>query len=339
MKEENNYEKFGPLSKKKWLEEVQRTLKGADYESLHWKINERIILEPYYTRDEAAEQVGILARENKQANWYIGVELNAAEDLIGVDERLKFALNHGAEVIKIVADDLTVANLDDWFNGVCMNMITVFIETTHFQEEIHEWLIRQNPSKLLPHRYIWKHGNDMLNLEVGDENLDKEMAHMFAGVLDVWTKPKISERQTTYDRLAIDIKVGPTYFLEIARCRALRLFLLNLSVALEHPGIQATCICAKPVITDQGDVLQNLIEATTNCLSAVQGGADVVFIPELGNIRDWKSNMRMALNIQHVFKMEGNLNWVADPLAGSYFIEEATAKIAESAWRLFQERV
>jgi methylmalonyl-CoA mutase len=46
---------------------------------------------------------------------------------------------------------------------------------------------------------------------------------------------------------------------------------------------------------------------------------------------------RIARNQQILLKEEAHFDKVADPAAGSYYIESLTASIAEAAWKLFQE--
>jgi len=46
---------------------------------------------------------------------------------------------------------------------------------------------------------------------------------------------------------------------------------------------------------------------------------------------------RIARNIQLILQEESYLDKVADPGAGSYYIEVLTNKIAEKSWELFQE--
>ena len=45
---------------------------------------------------------------------------------------------------------------------------------------------------------------------------------------------------------------------------------------------------------------------------------------------------RIARNVQHLMKMESALDEVADPAAGSYYIETLTRQLAERAWEEFQ---
>ena len=45
----------------------------------------------------------------------------------------------------------------------------------------------------------------------------------------------------------------------------------------------------------------------------------------------------MAINISHLLKEESYLQYVQDPLSGSFQIEKITAEIIEKAWGLFNQ--
>jgi methylmalonyl-CoA mutase len=83
----------------------------------------------------------------------------------------------------------------------------------------------------------------------------------------------------------------------------------------------------------------NIIQSTTQAMAAIIGGVDrLTVLPSdafQGATTDF--SRRIARNVQHILKMESYLDWVADPAAGSYFIEKLTLHLAEAAWNSFQQ--
>lgn len=67
-----------------------------------------------------------------------------------------------------------------------------------------------------------------------------------------------------------------------------------------------------------------LIELTCQSVAAVTGGADIIIV-DSKSIPDPEKLNRLALNIHHILQMESNLQWVDDPLKGSYLIEQLTS--------------
>jgi len=135
--------------------------------------------------------------------------------------------------------------------------------------------------------------------------------------------------------------IGSSYFTEIAKLRAARLFwdrLLknynkNLNVLPE--------IYVETSAWNMGiyDAYTNVLRSTTEAMSAIIGGADLITIKPFNSIYTQSDDFskRLALNIQMLLRHEVNLDKVADPSAGSYFIENYTETLFNHSWKLFQE--
>jgi len=126
--------------------------------------------------------------------------------------------------------------------------------------------------------------------------------------------------------------VGSTYFVEIAKLRAARLLWASVLRAFDVPGHAMrlhvrTARANKSVL----DPHTNLLRATTEAMSAVIGGADTLLVEPHGY------EAHLAVNVQHLLAEEAHLDAVADPAAGSYFIEALTDSLAREAWALFQQ--
>ena len=139
--------------------------------------------------------------------------------------------------------------------------------------------------------------------------------------------------------MEFSISIGKSYFVEIARLRALKLLWLNVLQAwnapLEFPAI--TVQYQPETYTDE--LYTNMIRATTMAMSAVQGGATRLTVLPYDVNRESQAkypatfSRRIARNVQHLLKMESALDAVADPAAGSYYIETLTRQLSEEAWR------
>jgi methylmalonyl-CoA mutase len=81
----------------------------------------------------------------------------------------------------------------------------------------------------------------------------------------------------------------------------------------------------------------NMLRTQTEAMSAVLGGTDSLTVNPFditGNIHD-EFPERIARNQQLILKEEAWFDKVTDPSAGSYYIENLTALIAENSWKLF----
>ena len=79
------------------------------------------------------------------------------------------------------------------------------------------------------------------------------------------------------------------------------------------------------------DPYTNLLRATTEAMSAAIGGADTLLVEPHGY------DPHLAINVQRILAEESHLDAVADPAAGSYYIEALTDALAREAWKPFQQ--
>jgi len=136
---------------------------------------------------------------------------------------------------------------------------------------------------------------------------------------------------------------GPEYFLEIAKLRAARLLWAAIVKAYGPCDIQSAsmyihCISSRWNKTIY-DPNVNLLRTTTEAMAAITGGADALTVLPYNvasGIADPNAE-RLARNQQLLLKEESYLDKVIDPAGGSYYIENLTDLIAETAWKLFLE--
>jgi len=142
-------------------------------------------------------------------------------------------------------------------------------------------------------------------------------------------------------RMVFVFATGGNYFLEIAKLRAAR-YLWARIVEQYKPGNEKAAAMYIHSITANWnktiyDPYVNMLRSTTEAMSAAIGHADMITVlPFDMNFREPDEfSMRIARNQQIILKEESNLDKVVDPAAGSYYIENITASMAEAAWSLF----
>lgn len=140
--------------------------------------------------------------------------------------------------------------------------------------------------------------------------------------------------------MQFSIAVSPSYFAEIAKFRALRLVWESILNAYGLEDAAMPPVIAHFSLESQSvDPFHNMIQAATLAMSAVLGGADRLFIAPANPAAPGPPSAfhrRIARNVHHILKMESFLDRVADPAAGSYYIEKLTEVLAESAWEELQ---
>lgn len=180
-------------------------------------------------------------------------------------------------------------------------------------------------------------------LHTGADDSARELAWMVAkGVAYMAQLAELGvPPSVTNGHLQFSVAVGKRYFVEIAKIRALKLLWANVLAAYGIEGAALPPIAAHLATESQTDNREyNMISAATQAMSAAIGGADSVFVlPADAATQEQSSSFtrRIARNVQHLLQLESHLDRVADPAAGSYYIETLTQALAASAWAQFQD--
>jgi methylmalonyl-CoA mutase len=147
----------------------------------------------------------------------------------------------------------------------------------------------------------------------------------------------------TNQKLQFNFATGTSYFNEIAKYRAFR---LNWKTVLNAYDLQVNDIAECYIHAETSrfqqttkDHYNNMLRATTQCMSAIIGGADSVnVVPGYENDKSInESSLRLARNVQHLLMEESYFHPAGDVAKGSYYIEELTAWISGKSWEMFQE--
>jgi methylmalonyl-CoA mutase len=205
-----------------------------------------------------------------------------------------------------------------------------------------EYLLTTSQKRLPHFRSITINGHFFQN---SGSSLVQELAFSLASASEYLLA--LTEKGYTADflssRMMFSLAVGSNYFMEIAKLRAMRLLWARLVEQYhpETPAAMKTFIHASTARWNKTiyDPYVNMLRTTTEGMSAALGNADSVSVTPFdvafkgsGDFSD-----RIARNQQLILKEESYLNKVADPGAGSYYIENLTHSMAHHAWALFQE--
>ena len=164
------------------------------------------------------------------------------------------------------------------------------------------------------------------------------LAHGLLQAYELLDTTPIDQRVAVLDRLMIRVAIGASYFVEIAKLRALSILWANLAKAygLEQ-GLPDLEVVLAEASHDKNENT-NMIRSTTQAMSAIIGGANRLIVRSASKECNTFTR-RIARNVQHLLKMESYLDRVVDPAAGSYYIEALTTQLAQKAWDIFQSKL
>ncbi len=144
-------------------------------------------------------------------------------------------------------------------------------------------------------------------------------------------------------KIRLHFAVGSEYFMEIAKFRAFKLLwskmvnaygLSNAENAKAHLHVSSS-LWNKTMY----DPYVNMLRTTTETMSALIGGINSMTVLPFDKVFSKGDDFseRIARNQQLVLKEESYFDKVADPAAGSYYIENLTNELINQAWKLFLE--
>ena len=144
-------------------------------------------------------------------------------------------------------------------------------------------------------------------------------------------------------KIKFNFGISSNYFLEIAKFRAARMLWANI-VKEYNPACE--CACKMKVHAETStfnltlfDAHVNMLRTQTEAMSAALAGVDSITVSPFDKAYQVADDFseRIARNQQLLLKEECHFDKVVDPAAGSYYIENLTASIAQQAWSIFLE--
>ena len=344
---------FEPVSAKAWKQKIQVDLKGADYnDTLVWQTNDGINVKPFYHQDTLENTLYI-----KPQTWSIG-QIIFAQNANVANKKAINAIEKGTETIKFIIPNNKVS-ISELINNIDLNATNIQLELLFLDQN---WIsnIDQNISiQVDPIHQLVKTGNWFSNLDKDLAAIKDTVAHTGCLTIDATTYQNAGANNvqqiaytvlhaneyfnivdvSTIKKVVFNVAVGTNYFFEIAKLRALRA--LFDSIASEY-NISATCVInAIPSKRNKTiyDYNTNMLRTTTECMSAVLGGANTIFNLPYDAIyhKDNAFGERIARNQLLVLKNESYFNAVNNPSDGSYYIESLTNQLAENSLDLFKD--
>lgn len=374
MINKNLFSEFQPVSTKQWKQQIQFDLKGADYnETLVWESPEGIKVKPFYNNDD------LLANSFKiktRASEFKILQNIFVHDVAKSNKRAINTLSRGAEQIRFTITN-EATSITDLMTNLPLQDVSYFFNltflSTNFVKNLTDFAVANQATFFVQNDPIYNltaTGNWYQNFEKDFENIGT--MHDYATEASATVKPFftsiLSCKSTIYQNaganitqqlaytlahineyfnfipnikqpIVIEVAIGTNYLFEIAKIRALRLLFKTLAQQYNH---NFDChIIATPTKRNKTiyDYNINMLRTTTECMSAILGGADAIANLSYDNLyhKDNEFGDRIARNQLLILKEESYFNKVNNPADGAYYIENLTKQLAEKALQLFKE--
>jgi len=354
----NLFSDFEAVSSKQWKQQIQYELKGADYnETLVWESPEGIKVKPFYHTDEMETNLNAITPTNPFAivqNIFVHdvqkSNARALETLQRGAESVRFTLENDTTSVEELMQNLPLENVNYYFNLPFLS-----VEFTH---KINDFASKNKATIFIqndPIGQLAKDGNWFENLEKDFEKLNiiAKNSHPLEGCPTGGVASFLTISSGIYQNAGANIvqQLAYTlaqaneyfnrtnYFFEIAKLRALRILFNTLALEFNH---NFDChIIATPTKRNKTlyDYNVNMLRTTTECMSAILGGADAVANLAYDAIyhKDNEFGDRISRNQLLVLKHESYFDKVNNPADGAFYIETLTEQLAEKALELFKD--
>ena len=362
MSKSGLFDEFPEVSAKQWKQKIQFDLKGADYnDTLVWESLEGISVKPFYHSEDLRNSKTF--DQAKKQSWSITQTIYAGEAKIANTKALD-TLGRGAEsLIFNIPNDavdfgMLLSNIDLENTPIHFNFN--FLEDTpvkrllggiknqkaeihlnidlighlarsgnwfHNLEKDHELLERINDFAT-EQKNCTAIGIDLSLYQNAGATIVQQLAYGLAHAneyLNYFSQTNSSLVGKLFP-VSFKVAVGGNYFFEIAKMRAIRW--LWKSLASEY-GIESNChISAFPSKRNKTlyDYNVNMLRTTSECMSAILGGADSVCNLPYDTIyhKDNEFGDRIARNQLLLLKEESYLGQGSKASDGAYYIESLT---------------
>ena len=357
---------FAPVSAKEWKQKIQFELKGADYnETLIWNSPDDIKVKPFYDKEDVKEVISVTTK----ASEFKICQNIFVHDINKSIERALDSLARGAESIRFTIEDETIA-IEKLLEKLPLESTPIYFHlnfiSIEFVQKIESIATKRKATiycNIDPIGQLAKEGNwfttseknnfeTLNNLVKRDNTLSlisvngalyqnsgativQQIAYTLAHANEYFNHVELSKPQT----LVLEIAVGTNYFFEIAKLRAIRL-LFNL-IASEYNQNWNCHLVVTPTKRNKTlyDFNVNMLRTTTECMSAILGGADTIANLPYDALyhKDNEFGDRIARNQLLILKNESYFDKVNNPSDGSYYIESLTQQLADKALVLFKD--
>jgi methylmalonyl-CoA mutase len=366
---QNLFAEFAPVSKTGWIAKIEKDLKGRPLTDLNWELDSSLVVAPFLHADDFSEKPEPIL-DNRDANTWAVAEDIEVTDFKAANTQTLAALMAGVNAPRFVFEDFPTENQ----LSVLLENVELDYISTHFQEKTENCsplsflksfykIAGEKAAELkgavhydpfADGRHDVKSASDTLNWTAENlpsfaaitvnaerfyqntEGTSLELANALSAgenYLKRLTDNGLSI-ETVQNHIAFRFQIGSSYFVELAKLRAFKLLWGNVLAAYNAtPSAPRLFVRTSLVLADE-DVNIHKIKATTQAMSAVMGGVETLTVAP-SESSDF--GRRIARNVQHLLSMESYLDRVADPAAGSYYIETLTEQLAETAWAAFQK--
>ena len=364
----NLFSGFPKINQKEWFIKITKDLKGRAIDELFWELEKGVQLNPFASFDTQKKIDFAIPNSKNDNDWDI-IEEVIVNNYQSANTDILTALKAGANGIRLilpksfkplelslVLKDVRLDFISLALSGIgflkniekCIHHVVEIIEFNKWDINLCQGYLEFDPIEHKKAKSDWlelvvfikKKLPAFIPITIHQHNsypsTVEELAISIAKANECFLDLKeVLNNKNSSNIIQFSLSIGKSYFINIAKIRALKLLWANVLKANNQIPSAPKVIGRLVERSSSDDANISRIQLTTQAMSAVLGGVQSLSIAV--NFENKNFNLSLARNLQHILKMETYFDRVVDPAAGSYYLEELTNILAENAWTLFQE--
>jgi len=353
------FNEFNEINAPEWKQKIQVDLKGADYnDTLLWKTDDRITVKPFYTKEDRTNTKintpekgfticqSIYIENEEQSNLFAVNSLKRGAKSIEFKAKCKFnykTLLKNLDLkntvlyfkFKFIDANFTI-ELSDYINSknCYFNIDTIgnlastgnwFTNLTNDNNELQQ-IVEKTHNSICINTSIYQNAG---------ANITQQLAYTLAHANEYLNHfgSKIA------NKIHFNFSVGSNYFFEISKLRAFRILWSSLLKEYDAKNNKVH-LFVTPSTRNKTlyDYNVNMLRTTSECMSAILGGADTISNISYDDIFHLSNEFgeRISRNQLLILQQESGLSEAQDFANGVYYIESITQQLSQNALEVFK---
>lgn len=355
---------FSPANRNEWIKAASSEIDGKNpLEALQWH-KSGITGLPYYDTENTPTNPFSLTPSDSEffgaRSWHNLPKIKVL-DAKEANQKALHYLSAGADGILFeLQDDFsleTLLNNIEW--PFCSMGFTLDAITSDFCDQLEKYLEQKKfdptsiqgfiKQKTYPHhpQVLHKliHTLDSykkiqcISISSNEQLASDQISDMLIKAVETLDQLETKKQPSSAEQIFFTVSLSTDFFIEIAKLKVLRMLwhkILNTyGSTLQSQSIRIHTT-SEAWISESFEPHGNLLKATTAGLAAILGGCtSITFMP--ADEADERL-ARIARNVSHILREESHINKVADPTAGSYYLEQLIQELSESVWKKFLQK-
>ncbi len=290
----NLFDGFDKVNLQEWKDKIISDLKGDDYTKKLVSELENIEIQPIYN---SASYVDL--GEIKLPNDWIPFQFIDATNSTLANKKALEALNNNIDGIHFS----NPTNLNVLLKNISVEHIS--IKFSNYSEDfLNQWNTFRKEKNISVEGILSEN-----SIDVKGGTAKEQIEYALRKGIKNGTNPYFH------------FQIGSNFFLEIAKLKSFRL------IWKEKTGNEAFIYCETSKDNKETEFeYNNLLKTTTECMSAIFGGANAISVHSYSK-KNTDFSDRIARNQQTILRKESFLNKVIDPSKGSYYVNYLIWKV------------